>query len=125
MSEKQLDTSIIEFRDFLTNHPKLVQEVRKGGKSWQPYFEKWVLLGESDPYWEQYKQDNEKTKKQSAKVLDKLRNWTESVDMDQIQDKMKDWEKTITIIQGMLNQYQGNNQEKELPRNYDKNNYRD
>lgn len=125
MSEKALDTSIIEFRDFLTDHPKLVKEVRQNGKSWQPYFEKWVLLGESDPYWNQYKQVDEKKDKQSTNVMDKLREWTKSADMDQIQDKMKEWDQTITIVQGMLNRYQENKQEKGFTRKYEENNYRD
>lgn len=128
MSKKELDMSIIEFRDFLTDHPKLVKEVKRKEESWQPYYEKWVLLGESDPYWNQYKQADakqEKQEKQANKVMDKLRKWTESADMDQIQEKMKQWDETITIIQGMLNQYQENKQEKSFTRNYDENNYRD
>lgn len=126
MSEKELDSSVVEFRDFLTNYPKLVQEVRKSGESWQPYFEKWVLLGESDPYWDQYNQDDEKKDKQSNNVMDKLRKWTESADMDQIQDKMKQVDQTITIIQGMLNQYQENNKQgKSFTQNYNENKYRD
>lgn len=128
MSKKELDMSIIEFRDFLTDHPKLVKEVKRKEESWQPYYEKWVLLGESDPYWNQYKQaeaKQEKQEKQANKVMDKLRKWTESADMDQIQEKMKQWDETITIIQGMLNQYQENKQEKSFTRNYDENNYRD
>lgn len=124
MSEKELDTSIIEFRDFLTNHPKLVQEVRKSGESWQPYFEKWVLLGESDPCWNQYKPEVKKDKEESNNVMDKLRKWTDLADMNQIQDKMKQWDQTITTIQGMLNQYQENKQEKGFT-HYDENKYRD
>lgn len=128
MSKKELDMSIIEFRDFLTDHPKLVKEVKQKEESWQPYYEKWVLLGELDPYWNQYKQADakqEKQGKQASKIMDKLRKWTESADMDQIQEKMKQWDETITIIQGMLNQYQENKQEKSFTRNYDENNYRD
>lgn len=125
MSEKELDTSIREFKGFLTNHPKLIRKVRKSGESWQPYFEKWVLLGETDPCWDRYKQDGEENKKQSTNFMDKLRKWTESTDMDQIQDHVKQWDHTITIIQGMLNQFLESKQEKGSTRNYDENNYRD
>lgn len=123
MSEKELDSSILEFRDFLNEHPKLIKKVRQGGESWQVHYEKWVLLGESDPYWDKYKQGDEKNSKES-KVMDKLRKWTKETDMDQIQDRVKQWDQTISVIQGMLTQFQESKQEKGVNRSND-NKYRD
>ncbi|WP_404452483.1 YlbD family protein [Virgibacillus necropolis] len=124
MSEKELDSSILEFRDFINNHPSLIKEVRRGAESWQTYYEKWVLLGESDPYWDKYKKGGGKSKTESN-VMDKLRKWTEETDIDQIQDRVKQWDQTISIVQGMLNQFQEGKQGKVFNRGYNDNKYRD
>ncbi|ASK63606.1 hypothetical protein CFK37_16290 [Virgibacillus phasianinus] len=124
MGEKELDASILEFRGFLNDHPLLRKKVRKSGESWQPYYEKWVLLGESDPFWDKYKEEDGNNGKESN-VIAKLRKWTEETDMDQIQDRMKQWDQTISIIQGMLNQFRDDKKEKVVNRGYHDNKYRD
>ncbi|ASN05874.1 spore coat protein YlbD [Virgibacillus necropolis] len=124
MSERGINSSILEFRDFINTHPQLVKKVRKSGESWQPYYEKWVLLGESDPYWDKYKEGSKKNSNESN-VMEKLRKWTEDVDMDQIQDKVKQWDQTISIFQGMLTQFKEDKQENGSKPNFNDNNYRD
>lgn len=123
--KKKLDASIVEFRDFLTKHPKLIKKVKQSGQSWQPYYEKWVLLGESDPYWDKFKEDEGGNSKESNNVVEKLRKWTEQTDMDQIQDRVKQWDQTISIIQGMLSQFQEKKQENSISRSGYNNKYRD
>ncbi|MFZ3579389.1 spore coat protein YlbD [Virgibacillus sp. DJP39] len=130
MTENILDPTILEFRAFLNKNPKLIKEIRNGGESIQNYYEKWVLLGESDPYWDKYKQvEKKKTDKKNNQstfnLVEKLKKWGEEADMDQIQERVKQWDQTISLVQGMLNQYQEGKQEKVPSRGYYDNKYRD
>ncbi|WP_430786154.1 spore coat protein YlbD [Virgibacillus flavescens] len=124
MRQKEIDSSVLEFREFIAEHPKLIKAVRQGNDSWQPYYEKWVLLGEDDPCWDKYKSGDDNKSKESN-VIDKIRKWTADTDMEQLQDKVEQWEQTISIIQGMLNHLQDNKQEKGFNHKYYDNKYRD
>jgi len=44
-----------EFREFVGRYPKLRDEVRTGNKTWQNIYEEWVLYGEGDQQWSQYR----------------------------------------------------------------------
>lgn len=124
MRQKEIDSSIQEFREFIAEHPKLIKTVRHGNDSWQPYYEKWVLLGEDDPFWDKYK-NGERNKSKESNVINKIRKWTEDADIDKIQDRVKEWEQTISIIQGMLHHFQDNKQEKVFNHKFNNNKYRD
>ncbi|WP_226376899.1 YlbD family protein [Oceanobacillus halotolerans] len=108
----QLHPSVKEFKTFINKHPKLIEEVRKKGKSWQEYYEKWALLGEDDPFWDQFKEastgnKNERTtKKKQNELLEKLTSLTENVDLNKIQHQAEQLNKTIGTIQEALGNFQ-------------------
>ena len=52
MTEKKLHPSVLQFKEFVKNNPKIIQEVRKGKATWQELYEDWYLLGEDDSRWE-------------------------------------------------------------------------
>ncbi|MFB8734405.1 spore coat protein YlbD [Bacillus sp. SL00103] len=57
MTNKQKQTSIDEFKQFVRRHPKLIQEVQTQEKSWQSVLRKnWVMFGEEDEMWSPYRQ---------------------------------------------------------------------
>lgn len=123
MSGKETEASVLEFREFLIKHPKLIKDVRSGSESWQPYYEKWVLLGESDPYWDKYKQTERNSSNEN--VVEKIRKWTEEANLDQIEDRVKQWEQTISFIQGFLNQMNEKKHGEEMKHSSFNNHYRD
>lgn len=43
-----------EFREFVSKHPLVRNEVLNGKKTWQAIYEDWVILGEEDGSWKQY-----------------------------------------------------------------------
>lgn len=115
--EEHLHPTVREFKEFLRAHPKLVKEVRKNGRHWQEYYEKWVLLGEDDPYWSQYREDNgeeekermdEKEKSKQSELFSQLWNMTEKIDMDKVQKQVQQLSGTITTIQEAIGQFQQN-----------------
>lgn len=47
----QMDPSLRDFKAFVKQHPKLVQEVRSGRATWNGLYQDWVILGDDDQYW--------------------------------------------------------------------------
>ncbi|SHF48917.1 Putative coat protein [Ornithinibacillus halophilus] len=113
---------VAAFKEFINKHPKLRQEIRKNGRSWQEYYEKWVLLGEDDPMWEQFhsesddKKSDEKTEGKSE-LFSQLLKLTENVDIDKVQKNVQQLSGTIGTIQEMLSQYQENKNPKQPRQN--------
>lgn len=116
---KQIHPSIIAFKEFINKNPKLRRELRKSGRSWQEYYEKWVLLGEDDPYWDQYKDMSESKQKETKteekedksdnkgqEMLDQLLKIGENIDFNKIQGQVANLSKTIGVVQELVDQYQ-------------------
>ena len=106
------------FKTFLNNHPKLVRKIRKDGKSWQEIYEQWVLLGEDDIHWEQYreateeKNQNSEEKSQTSSKLDlkpdfvkQILKYTETVDINKLQEQVQQLSNTISTVQEIVNLY--------------------
>src|SRR5699024_6554146 len=85
--------------------------VRYKGRSWQEYYEKWVLLGEDDPFWDSYKETTDtkeggkKTEKQSG-LFKQLQKHTENMDMEKIPRKAQQLSNTIHTVQEVIGQFQ-------------------
>ncbi|MBB6455001.1 Sec-independent protein translocase protein TatA [Salirhabdus euzebyi] len=112
-----LHPKVSKFKAFVEKHPKLIKQVRKNKEGWQPYFEKWVLYGEEDEYWKQFKSESEKEKKKSEskasnqELLKKLSSMFNNMDMDKLQEQMNQLNGVITNVQSMMTQFQQNKQQ--------------
>ncbi|WP_156290448.1 YlbD family protein [Oceanobacillus salinisoli] len=116
--DQKLHPSVVSFKQFVNKYPLLLREIRKSGRTWQEYYEKWVLLGEEDPYWDQFKEKDDQTTRQSrAKSKDKaeeknfelmsqLMKLTENIDMNKIQNQVSNLNKTIASVQELVDQFQ-------------------
>lgn len=111
MSEDKLHPTVREFKSFINKHPKLIEEVRRNGRHWQEYYEKWALLGEEDPLWEQYKEDGHTqakkgpTKEKKPEIFGQIMKLTENMDIDKIQNHVQQLSTTISTVQEMLGQF--------------------
>lgn len=101
---KQLHPKVKEFKDFMNKHPNLIANIRKSGKPWQYYYEKWILNGENDPLWRSYTKTDHQREKQS-KFFDQLMRFTKNIDMNKVQEHVNQLDQTIHTIQEMLNQF--------------------
>ncbi|SFD82954.1 Putative coat protein [Lentibacillus persicus] len=115
-----LHPSVKEFKAFLQRHPELVKEARKHGKGFQTYYEKWALLGEDDPFWDQYKgKDNGTTSdnKNDGKkeIIERLVRMSENIDMEKLQKQMDNVNQTISTVQGLLGQFQSSQHQSKPP----------
>lgn len=127
MSDTNLHPSIQEFRQFVQQHPKLIQEVRQNRTGWQPYYEKWVLLGEEDPSWQAYKNgqnanaeretaaeaesEAEQTEKESEEtgkeMFNKVMGMANQLDLQKLQGHIHHLNGALENIKQLIGQYQG------------------
>jgi len=121
LGEQKLHHSVQEFKQFVNKHPKLIANLRKNGRPWQEYYEKWILLGEDDDYWERFKEqstdkmrkeeaaneDNEEeSKKKNMELFSQLLKKAENMDMDKVQKQVHQLSSTISTVQEMISQFQ-------------------
>ncbi len=120
MTDDQLHPTVREFKYFMNRHPMLIREVRRSGRQWQEYYEKWALLGENDPMWEQYKEktDNQRDEAGSSagkgnktELLSHVMKLTQYMDMNKIQTHVEQLSNTIATIQEMIGHFQANKSE--------------
>ena len=112
MAKKNLHPSVQKFKEFVKNHPELIQEVRKGNATWQNLYEDWYLLGEDDPKWGGSKASE---KKDSVEEQEKKTDWlgtimgaVKNMDPEQLQGQISNISQALGAIQGVLSQFQGN-----------------
>ncbi|GGC80425.1 hypothetical protein GCM10007216_08730 [Thalassobacillus devorans] len=85
MVSNKLHPSVEQFREFVNKHPKLKKELRSNRESLQHYYEKWLLLGEDDPFFDDYRSDDHHDQSQEKKSTDKKEWMNQFVQMvDQV-----------------------------------------
>ncbi|SET29869.1 Putative coat protein [Oceanobacillus limi] len=100
---------VVAFKKFINEHPKLREEIRKSGRSWQEYYEKWILLGEDDPLWDKFEKDSNESEKKSgnkSEFFSQLMKLTENVDVDKVQKQVHELSSTVATLQELLGQFQ-------------------
>ncbi len=114
MTSKKLHPSVLKFKEFVKNNPKVIQEVRKGNATWQELYEDWYLLGEDDERWNVLGTEN----KTETTVSDQKNDWMSNImgmlkkmDPNQVQHHMNNLSQAIGAIQGLLGQFQNSNQQ--------------
>lgn len=105
MNEEMVDSSVNAFRAFINKHPELRKELRKSGRSWQEYYEKWILLGENDPYWNDMKlgDGNETSENHEQEdMMERLIKLTDKIDVKKVEHQVQQLNKTIQIVQSFF-----------------------
>jgi hypothetical protein len=113
MNKKKLHPSISKFKEFVKNNPKLILEVRKGNSTWQELYEDWYLLGEDDKRWDTIgteKQDEgEVEEDKKSDWMSAITGMMKKIDPNQLQYHMNNLSQAIGAVQGLLSQFQVNN----------------
>lgn len=100
MSTGELHPSVQQFKAFVDQHPGVKNQLRKDHKLIQSYYEKFMILGEDDPFWESLPEAEKKI--DTTKKMDWLK---------QLGVLMEDlnWEevsKQIEELNGAIGQFQ-------------------
>ncbi len=112
MSKKKLHPSISKFKEFVKNNPKLIQEVRRGNATWQELYEDWYLLGEDDERWESIgtgKPAESKDNDKKSDWMSAITGMMKKIEPDQLQNHLNNLSQAIGAVQGLLSQFQVNN----------------
>ncbi len=96
-----------EFRDFVSRHPGLKEEVNSNNNTWQKIYENWVILGESDSMWNKYKGVTKNQQPSNNTIEDILSttslknaiNYIKKIDPDQISKTLNTVQKVLQITQ--------------------------
>ena len=48
----KMESRIDEFREFVKKYPLIKEDVKNNKRTWQSFYEDWVLLGENDGIWD-------------------------------------------------------------------------
>lgn len=113
--KRELHPSVQEFKEFVKRHPKIIQEVRNGEKTWQQLYQGWYLLGEDDEMWDQYKtgkefeekEESREDKKPNSKMLGKVMSLVRNMDPEQMQGQMNNLQNIASNIQELMNIFRG------------------
>ncbi|WP_078547354.1 YlbD family protein [Litchfieldia alkalitelluris] len=118
MGKQKVHPTIEEFKNFVKKHPKLIQEVRNGNKSWQVLYEDWYLLGENDDTWSKYKMEstkgNDEEKDKKSDFIEKFLSTIKNVKMNDVQEQITNVGSAITTIQQVIHQFQGGSKDKSI-----------
>lgn len=113
----QLHPSVEAFKAFVNRHPKLLQEIRRSGRGWQEYYEKWALLEEDDPYWDAFKSESrapetseekketKSSKKDHSDLIQQIMHYTRNLDAEKMQGQVEQLSSAIGTIQEMLDDF--------------------
>lgn len=112
MAGDKLHPSVGRFKEFVTNNPHIVKEVREGKATWQQLYEEWYLLGEDDPRWnspsETGKAAKAEAKEEGGKsdFMGNLLNMAKKMDAAQLQGHLYNLSQALGAIQGLIGQFQ-------------------
>ena len=113
MAQKKLHPSVVKFKEFVKNNPKLILEVRKGTATWQELYEDWYLLGEDDKRWEtigvEKKEEvaKEGVKENKGEWYSNFLGLINKMDPNQVQQHISNLSQALGAIQGVISQFQG------------------
>lgn len=90
-----------EFKDFVSRHEKIKEEVRNGNRTWQSIYEDWVILGEDE-----FKDFKTQIKTQPSDLLNndsvrKIVDYVKKINPDSISKTLNTVQKVLQITQGL------------------------
>jgi hypothetical protein len=109
MTEQKLHPSVDEFKKFITNHPKILDEVKNGNATLQELYEDWYLLGEEDERWRNLLSEEVKetdTTNEKSDWISSILGSMKKMDPQQIQAYAGHLSQALGAIQGVLAQFQ-------------------
>lgn len=116
----KMSENLKKFREFVDIHPLLKESVKNKERSWQEYYEDFIILGPYDESWKKYepesnfevnesKNGTEKIDKapkkdiaSSTEFLKTAYNYIKKMDTDKVTKGLSNAQKVIGIFQGFI-----------------------
>ncbi|RWZ60720.1 hypothetical protein EQV77_05345 [Halobacillus fulvus] len=102
MDKNDLHPSVQKFKEFVDRQPKVKRQLRRNHSLIQSYYEKWMILGEDDPFW----QSLPSAKKESSKKdwMKQLGLLMEDINWEDVSKHMEDLNGAIAQFQQLLSE---------------------
>lgn len=103
----KMASRIDEFREFVKKYPLIKEDVKSGKKTWQSFYEDWVMMGEDDGVWDIYKGVNQTSDLGNKKLDDLLTTsnikniveYVKKINPDSISKTLNTIQKVLQITQ--------------------------
>lgn len=109
MVDRQIDPSIEKFKIFINQYPKICEDIHSNNVSVQALYEKWVTVGEDDPYWNTYNQNSSGThtneKSSTSDVVQTLMTATKNMDISKFQTYVEQVSSAVQSVQEVMQQF--------------------
>lgn len=92
---------IVEFKEFVKEHPKLISYVKKGDMTWQKFYEIYDIYGSESDAWKEYLSSGvaAAAATTSAFGMADLMNWIKNVDLDKMQEGINSVQRVVGVLQ--------------------------
>ena len=98
--------SKVEFKEFVSKNPYLINQVTSGKTSWQKLYEIFDLYGESSTVWDNYKEIKTNSRTTTNSNLNSgfkdLLNMVKGVDLESVQKGLNSLDKAIEAFKGII-----------------------
>ena len=98
--------SKVEFKEFVSKNPYLINQVTSGKTSWQKLYEIFDLYGESSTVWDNYKEIKTNARTTTNSNLNTgfkdLLNMVKGVDLESVQKGLNSLDKAIEAFKGII-----------------------
>lgn len=95
-----------EFKNFVSNHPDLVNIVKDKTHSWQDLYEVYDLYGDDENLWSKYLNNSSNTKNTAS--VGELAKLFKNVDIDNVKKYIDTAQKAIGVISELTGMKAGN-----------------
>jgi hypothetical protein len=103
----KMQSRIDEFREFVKKYPLIKEDVKNNKRTWQSFYEDWVLLGEDDGIWDIYKSSKTSSDLGNKKLDDLLTTsnikniveYVKKINPDSISKTLNTIQKVLQITQ--------------------------
>lgn len=106
---------VARFKEFVREHPKLVNEVRNNNRSWQQIYEEWEIFGSKHEIWDSYlpkgkskkrtDDDSSRSDGNSPEALAGLLSLLKKIDIDDLQKYISQFGGVLSNVQKVMDQF--------------------
>ena len=90
-----------DFKNFVRNHPNLINYVNSGNMTWQKFYELYDIYGENSSVWNKYIDINSSSRNVTVgdTSLKDLFNMVKKIDLESVRKGAEGLQKAISLVQ--------------------------
>lgn len=92
---------LANFKEFVKQNPSFIKYVKNNEMTWQKFYELYVIYGENNDIWNEYRNIKEKTISTSITSPTDLLGWIKNIDLDSFQDSINSIQRVLGVLQDL------------------------